>query len=241
MTRSVTIVTGYVPLASHPRPMGTYLELGRRLLQVPVRKIVWTTREIAADLEREHGASCQNAFPPFDGAFWVRDELRGRSYEVASQHPAKDTLDYHVIQHQKTRWLAQATRECSSDVLVWIDFGIFHLPGITAELIADFAGRVRDDRIAMPGCWPAQHRTVLDHPNWRFCGSVVVCPAALAPWLHLVCVDAFRGILDLHRKVSWEVNTWAVAESTGRLPLRQYHATTHDARMFTEYDGPPST
>lgn len=240
MSRTVRIVTGFVPLPGHPRPMPTYLELGRRLLRIPVPKVVWTTAAIGAELEREHRAAGFNAFPPFDGRFWIHDALEGCPFTVATQHPAKDTLGYHAIQHQKTLWLDWSSRVFESDILVWIDFGIFHLPDITEDLILDFVGKVRDDFIAFPGCLPRSDRIVLDHPNWRFCGAVLICPTLLAPWLHRVCVDTFRGIVAFHQKVSWEVNTWAIAEMTGRLPIRQYHATTHDQRMFTAYDGPPS-
>lgn len=240
MSRSVRIVTGFFPLPGHPRPISTYLELGRRLLRIPVPKVVWTTAEIGAELEREHRAAGLHTFPPSDGRFWIHDALDGAPYTVASQNPAKDTLGYHAIQHQKTQWLDRTSREFASDILVWLDFGIFHVPGITEDLILDFVGRLRDDAIAIPGCWPRSDRIVLDHPNWRFCGAVLVCPATLASLLHRVCVDTFRGIVAFHQKVSWEVNTWAVAEQSGRLPIRQYHATTHDRRMLTAYDGPPS-
>ena len=240
MSERVRLVTGFVPLAGHPKSTATYLELGARLLALPIPKGVWTTGEIRAQLEHEHRAGGFNEVRTFDGRFWIHDELEGRSYSVASQNPAKDTLAFHAIQHQKTRWLEQASRDFASDILVWIDFGIFHVPGITERDIADFAGRLRDDFIAIPGCWPRSDRIVLDRPNWRFCGGVLVCPGVLAPWLHRVCVDTFRGIVALHGQVSWEVNTWAIAEMSGRLPIRQYHATTHDERMFNAYEGPAS-
>ena len=240
MSERVRLVTGFVPLAGHPKSTATYLELGARLLALPIPKVVWTTGEIRAQLEHERRAGGLDEFRTFDDRFWIHDELEGRSYSVASQHPAKDTLAFHAVQHQKTRWLEEASREFASDILVWIDFGIFHVPGITERVIADFVGRLRDDFVAIPGCWPRSDRVMLDQPNWRFCGGVVVCPGLLAPWLHRVCVDTFRGIVALHRKVSWEVNTWAIAEMSGRLPIRQYHAATHDERMFTAYDGPPS-
>ena len=56
MSRAVRIVTGYVPLPGHPRPRETYLDLGRRLMRIPVPKVVWTTEEIGADLAREREA-----------------------------------------------------------------------------------------------------------------------------------------------------------------------------------------
>ena len=238
MSRAVRIVTGYVPLPGHPRSPETYLDLGRQLMRIPVPKVVWTTGEIGAELAREQAGA--DAFPHWDGHFWIHDALEGCPHSVASQDPAKDTLGYHAIQHQKTQWLDRTSREFESDVLVWLDFGILHVPGITEDLILDFVGKLRDDAVAIPGCWPRSERILLDHPNWRFCGAVVVCPARLAPLLHGVCVDTFRGIVAFHQKVSWEVNTWAVAEQSGRLPIRQYHAATHDQRMLTAYDGPPS-
>ena len=240
MSERVRLVTGFVPLAGHPKSTATYLELGARLLALPIPKVVWTTGEIRAQLEHERRAGGLDEFRTFDDRFWIHDELEGRSYSVASQNPAKDTLAFHAIQHQKTRWLEQASRDFASDILVWIDFGIFHVPGITERVVADFVGRLRDDFIAIPGCWPRSDRIVLDQPNWRFCGGVLVCPGLVAPWLHRVCVDTFRGIVALHGKVSWEVNTWAIAEMSGRLPIRQYHATTHDERMFNAYEGPAS-
>jgi hypothetical protein len=220
--------------------MGTYLDLGRRLLALPVPKVVWTTPDLGEELGREPGAAGLNAFPPSRGPLWVHEELQGRTCAVASQDPRKDTLEYHAVQHQKTQWLDWASREHESALLVWIDFGIFHLPGITEDVLLDFVARVRDDFIAIPGCWPRSDRVLLDRPNWRFCGAVVVCPGPLARWLHRVCVDTFRTIVACYRTVSWEVNTWALAEATGRLPIRQYHATTHDQRMLTAFEGPPS-
>jgi len=53
VSRTVRIVTGYFPLPGHPRPREAYLDLGRRLLRVPVPKVVWTTAEIGAELAQE--------------------------------------------------------------------------------------------------------------------------------------------------------------------------------------------
>ena len=69
-------------------------------------------------------SSSRHAFPRWDGRFWIHDALEGCPHSVASQNPAKDTLGYHAIQHQKTQWLDRTSHEFESDVLVWLDFGI---------------------------------------------------------------------------------------------------------------------
>ena len=50
MSRAVRIVTGYVPLPGHPRSPETYLDLGRRLLRIPVPRVLWTTAQLGAEL-----------------------------------------------------------------------------------------------------------------------------------------------------------------------------------------------
>ena len=96
MSRAVRIVTGYFPLPGHPRARETYLDLGRRLMRIPVPKVVWTTGEIGAELAREQAGA--DAFPHWDGHFWIHDALEGCPHSAASQIPATETLGYHAIQ-----------------------------------------------------------------------------------------------------------------------------------------------
>ena len=159
---------------------------------------------------------------------------------AVADNPSKNTLDYHAVQHEKSRWLHRAGKENSdADVLVWIDYGITHQPGVTAEIVNEFLGRVRaDDRstqaVTMPGCWDKQWPIDDQNPCWRFCGSLVICPRYLTFRFHSASIFAAEDRLINDNLVSWEVNTWAAVEHRNTLPIRWYPGD-HNSTQFTNY------
>jgi hypothetical protein len=146
-----------------------------------------------------------------------------------------EPLAYHVVQHQKTAWLLQALEaDPSVDVLVWIDFGVFHQPGVTAQVIDDFLRRVRaHPAFSIPGCWE-QSRGVFDGPDWRFCGSSLVVPREFVRSFHEAVRDVALERLSTTNRVTWEVNDWAEVDRRRVLPIRWYPAG-HDQTQFTNY------
>lgn len=211
------LVTGYVPIPDHPRSAEVYGELGERLGAVPVRKKAFYQR--AEDT-------------------WLWRYVH--SLEVTprvSQHdnPAKNTLAYHCVQHQKTEWLLAAVEAYpDDDVYVWVDYGIFHQPGITSEAIYNFMENVRDDAIYAPGCWKSPEAVESSYPCWRFCGSVLAVPKLMVGPLHLACMQKAHQHIRATNNVEWEINTWARVEKwhKSKLPWRWYKAD-HDVTQFT--------
>jgi hypothetical protein len=206
------LVTAYVPIVDHPRGVQEYGELGEKLGGVPVRK---------------------KAFYQEVGTTWLAEYLRLLPFRPSwstADNPQKNSLAYHCVQHQKTSWLRQAAAEYDDDIFVWIDYGIFHQPGVCNEAIVRFMEGLDDEAIYAPGCWPMGpvHQ---DRPCWRFCGSVLAVPARLVNDLD----DAVRREAKDHvafcRNVEWEVNTWARVEQNQLLPWRWYQAD-HDVSQF---------
>lgn len=210
------LVTGYVPIPGHPRGPDVYGELGEKLSGVPVRKKAFYMR--VEDT-------------------WLHKFIAGLKWPVAvSQYdnPDKNTLAYHCVNHQKTSWLVQAADEYpDADVLVWVDYGIFRLPGVTNQAIYEFMEKVDDRAIYAPGCWnPAPVESAF--PSWRFCGSMLAVPRKLVDQLdYAVRCEARQHIYKTHN-VEWEVNSWARVEArrSNKLPFRWYRAD-HNVSMFT--------
>lgn len=214
------LVTGYVPIPGHPRSPKEYGELGERLGGAPVRKKAFYQR-----LEDT----------------WMQKFLRGLDYPVrASEHdnPAKNTLAYHSVNHQKTTWLVQAADEDpEADVLVWVDYGIFHLPGMTNQALYEFMEKLDDRAIYAPGCWnPAPVESAF--PCWRFCGSVLAVPRKYVDALDYACRVEARQHVYKTKNVEWEVNTWARVEQRRKLPFHWYKAD-HDVSMLTNLELKP--
>jgi hypothetical protein len=216
---AVSVVTGYVPIPGHPRTAEEYKIFGDSLLKLDA-PIDFTINKVE---------DC-----------WLYKYLDHNKLiftHSTSDNQSKNTVNYHIVQHQKTQWLANAAMSNpTADVLVWIDFGIFHRGTITREVIMDFLDWVKGERdIAIPGCWTKEHPYDDRFPHWRFCGGVIIVPRNLVvPFddaMKRECIDWVRKTGNL----SWEVNTMArVEQKRPDLPIRQYMAD-HDRTMFTHY------
>lgn len=208
------LVTGYVPIIDHPRGVKEYGELGEKLGGCPVRK---------------------KAFYQEVGSTWLAEMLRMLPFKPSwsvGDNPQKNSLAYHCVQHQKTEWLAQAAEEYDDDIFVWVDYGIFHQPGVCNEAIVRFIESLDDQHIYAPGCWP-KDRVHQHTPCWRFCGSVLAVPRKYVRQLNDEVKDAARQHILFTQNVEWEVNTWARVELASSLPFLLYGAD-HDVTQFTD-------
>lgn len=211
------IVTGYIPIADHPRSAEEYGRLGEQL------------RELKSPIQPFYGAITST---------WLYQMIEALPFYptwAIADNREKNTLAYHCVQHEKFKWLYDSSKQDDeADTFVWLDYGIFHVPGVTAAVINDCLDRIKKDDLAIPGCWSVGE--VNDaFPCWRFCGGFMVVPREyVQPLKNLI-----QAIVMLHtnvtKRITFEVNTLARAEQTGKLPFRWYKAD-HDQTMFTGYD-----
>lgn len=212
------LVTAYVPIPNHPRTPKEYGDLGEHLGGVPVRKKCFYNR-----LEEMWLTKYINKLP------FVPRASEG-------DNALKNTMAYHAVQHQKSTWLVQAADEDpEADVLVWVDYGIFRLPGVTNQIIYEFMEKLDDKVIYVPGCWPKPSVVESAYPCWRFCGSVVAVPRKMVDQFDFACRVAARQHISATKNVEWEVNTWARVEAKAKLPIHWYKAD-HNGSLFTGLD-----
>ena len=178
---TLTIVSAFMSQinARSDRPVQKYMDLGKSLLRVNVRQIVFLERAIYD----AHFSSNDNIYYVYDhfeyeGAsfsyvvdghitfvLFERSDMYlpayrdlATNFSVNTPHPKKDTLDYMFVQCTKTEWVAMAIaldktlKDGVCDGLyAWLDFGIRHMyPSDTAMETAIYQLR---DRLLMSGCW----------------------------------------------------------------------------------------
>lgn len=211
---AVKLVTGYVPLAVRHRSLVEYHSLGSRLLGVDVTRKAFVNWPLS---------EC-----------WMYKFLKCRPPVTYADggDPGKNTLDYHIVQHQKVEWLLRAAMlDPDPDVFVWVDYAVFHM-GVSPKQIVEFVRRVGgENEITIPGCWPKGQN---GGPCWRFCGTVLICPRDKLLQLDTAIKVAAAAQITVHNHVTWEVNTWADVEASGIIPIKWYKAN-HDASLFTNY------
>ncbi len=224
----IQVVTGYVPLKNFPRSAAEYGKLGEELF-VPL---------VTA------GVNVKRYMEPVDMC-WLHkfvSRFKEPPYPSVADNPAKNTLAYHIVQHQKFAWLLKAAIEDPRpDAYVWLDYGIGHLDGVTPVVVGDFLDQVLanpHEAVSVPGCWPRDPANIdLRTPCWRFCGGIMVVPRPLVHKLYKAVKTAALKHIEMTKNVEWEVNTLARAEIAGRVPIRWYQAD-HNATMFTNYAEP---
>lgn len=215
----ILAISAFVPIPGHPRPEEEYHKLGQQLMHIGIPML---TLESTLD-------QC-----------WLFQYLNWRkqyfTHSVAD-NPAKNSIAYHIVQAQKSEWLVDASWQTpDADVLVWIDYGIFSVPGVTPEIIREFMIRANDEKaIAIPGCWGKDYKYDDNYPCWRFCGGVIVMPKDYVVMFDLAMKREYIRWLRYTNNLSWEVNTLARVELYDpHVPIWHYQAD-HDATLFTNY------
>lgn len=199
------VVTGYVRLDNENRNHERYTELGTRLLGIGLPTVAFLDP-----------AAIVRARPEF---LRLHASLDSCWYWQASDgtvlpggNPKKDTRSFLAVQHQKSAWVADAARWTDAEMLVWIDFGLLHVPGITEEAIQAFVARAANaprDRISMASIWgPPGHRVAPFKVAWHCAGGVVAVPRRMAEWFHEAVKAEAAGVLSAGF-ATWEVNTWS--------------------------------
>ena len=223
----VTVVTGWGPIKDYPRSLNTFGDLGERLKSVlgvrPSQAFHFNLHDLwlTQFLER-----LEYAEPPIT---WAK-----------ADNPAKNTLEYHCVQHQKVEFLAlAATMDQEADTFVWIDFGIFHLDGMTGDYLTSFLDKIVKNDFAIPGCWTKDDPRIElagdEYPNWRFCGGLMIVPRPDIPNLVKAFKAVTRTYIRFKRKVSFEVNMLAYVEQV-HIPNLRWYAADHNPTMFTHYE-----
>jgi hypothetical protein len=218
----IKIVTGYCPIENHPRSAAEYGKLGEHFLRLRKDVPVHPSYSTVADC-------------------WLSNHLKTLPYKVThstADNPAKNSLDYLCVQHEKFAWLVMAgVLDHTPDVFVWMDYGIFHVPGVTVPVINMFLAKLLASpptEIIIPGCTPLPEVIDDAHPCWRRSGGVMVVPKSkLMALFHAVRSNVSTHIA-LTKNLSWEVNTLARIEKSGTLPIRWYYGN-HDQTLFTGY------
>lgn len=212
---NTVLVTAYIPIAGHPRGPAEYGELGEKIGILPVRK---------------------KCFYQQLDTCWMTKFVRGLPFTPTpseGDNPDKNSLAYHIVNHQKSTWLKEAADENpDADVVCWVDYGIFSQPYMNGSAIIDFFNRLDDSYIYAPGCWDKPAVIESAYPCWRFCGSVLSVPTKLVHEFDFECRAKARQHVLATRKVEWEVNTWSrVEQGKRKFPWKWYKAD-HDVSQF---------
>lgn len=218
------VVTAYVPLPDHPRPIEEYARLGSDLLSLPVPITAFVDPIGTGDVR---AGDCATVLPTSLDDCWLYQATRGlRPILPWTDNPRKDSLEYHAIQAEKVRWLAEAADASDESHLVWIDFGILHLRGVTLSHVWRLLEWVEfyadQERITIASIWGPPASEIDPHRiGWWCAGGVAIVPRGMAAWWCREVIQSGHELLRLTGRVTFEVNLWAAVWK--RYPTRFVH------------------
>jgi hypothetical protein len=228
---AVRLVTGYVRLDNGNRSHADYAALGSSLLTRDIPTTAFIDPIGTADIAVGPRVDVR---PTSLDECWLYRTMRDAI--IPAGNPRKDTIEYHAVQHQKSAWLAAALAGCEEDFLVWIDFGLLHVPGVTARGIDRMVGAVTSsaprDRITIASIWgPPGLMVDPGRIAWNCAGGVLVVPSIMAEWFDAEVRAAAEGLYRMQRRVTWEVNTWAMVWTRHRERFAHYRCD-HNASIL---------
>ena len=190
------LVTGYIRLDLPNRSHDEYERLGRQLVGAA---------KAGGHEVRTFGGKVEDC--------WHHNLSSGAEFPAGN--PDKDTREFHAVQHQKTAWVVEAAKHTDAEIIVWMDYGLLHVPGVTADMVPAFlersAASAPRDRVGMASIWgPPSRRPGWRSVEWWCAGGVFTVPRSMAFAWHDGIVDIATEIRAA-RHVTWEVNTWAAA------------------------------
>jgi len=219
MSRKVTLVTAFIPSNSsrQDRKLVQYMELGSKLLTVPINKIFFTTQEIIDEYKLESNEHTQIVCIKLDNYLYQnRDKIT--QFELTTTNPDKDTLDYMIIMCSKTEYITKAIElnPYQSRDFVWVDFGIRHVFKCSDEEYQTKILRLHDKSyqgIRIASIWPLSadvsgYMDIYRQIHWFFAGGVFggdrESLLEFANRMREKCLE----IISTRKSLMWEVNIW---------------------------------
>jgi hypothetical protein len=198
-------------------------------------------------------------FEKTDLFLWPFRSMAGR-FALNTGNPTKDTLEYVIVQCQKTEWLAIASQlnnpgsgGAASDKkeYVWIDFGAFHMfhGKIDVFQIELYKMRARvdkrllmgdkeSDRILFARCWDPNHPyggDIYKDINWSFAGSVFGGGTAAVQKFAVKMREKCFQILRERNTLMWEINIWLLIYRESGGELFSLYPSDHSEIVFRGY------
>lgn len=161
---------------------------------------------------------------------WSHRKMAHR-FQLNTGNPGKDTLEYMMVQCQKSEWMAIASQmrvgeiENSKKEYVWIDFGGFHMfqgkiDVFQLELYKLFARvnrRVQSGLVAnkmtFARCWDPNHvyyGDIYKDVNWLFAGSVFGGGSTAIEQFAVRVRERCFQVLRENNTLMWEINIWVL-------------------------------
>jgi len=180
-------------------------------------------------------------------------------FQLNTGNPNKDTLEYMMVQCQKSEWVAIASQfnnqneklRGSGSEYIWIDFGSFHMfqgkidvfqtelykmrSRVNQRLLTQPANK--SNQITFARCWDPNHvyyGDIYKDVNWLFAGSVFGGSVSAIHTFAFKMREKCLQILREKNTLMWEINVWVLIYRESK-ELFSLYPSDHSEIIFRGY------
>lgn len=240
------LVSGFInlnilePNRDNNRSIVKYIELGQKLLDLEVPKIIFLDESVIDKFKINESNTTIVKFNFEDLYLYQYHDIIISQCTNPSPNIVKDSKYYMMVQNQKPMWVTEACKlfpEISH--FYWIDFGIFHISNndqLFSKTILDISCNL--DRIKIPGCWDPKQIQITDNQifnsasvMWYFCGGFFIGHRNQL----MLFNDLVKNQLNLmirSKRITFEVNIW-LSVYRDHPELFDWYLANHDISMIS--------
>lgn len=226
-----TIVSAFINLNKFRDPE-FYKEHGLKLLELPCPKIIFMDTSLIHTFKSFENEITKIIPITFDEIYLSKYNLTN---STNSTNHAKDTIEYFMIQCNKTEWVRQAIELnlYQSSNYIWIDFGIhhvFHKP-------VNFNFSKEYSKIRIPSIWDTSivyGADIYKDVHWYFAGGVFGGDSKMLIQFADLMKEKCESLVN-EGKLMWEVNIWYLIWKEHPDLFDIYKINNHDHTMINNY------
>jgi hypothetical protein len=226
-TATTTIVSAFISNVNsrEDRKLEEYISYGIKLMGVNIPKIIFLDKTIISSHPEFRLSSENTCIIPIDKTDIYMYQFIGQitNFELREHNPKKDTIEYILLQCNKTEFIREAiaSNPFQTDQFIWIDFGIFHMYQENETMFyksIDIACHKRYENIRMASLWNVHEPLFYQYNNvkidiykdiaWFFSGSVFGGEKESLIRFADLAREKYRKIIHERGHIMWEINVW---------------------------------
>lgn len=203
-----TIVSGFIYLENNKnRSLEKYIEYGFKLLKLDQNKIIFIDEKVFEYFENFQNENTILIKIKFEDLYLYKYKNLLKDWSVNTENGSKDTLDYMIIQCNKTEWVKQAIElnKFSSEQYLWLDFGIYNM---IKEMPNKF---INYNKVRISKIWDLNkeyNKDIFKDVNWYFAGTVFGGDKDKLILFAELVKNKCEHLIKNNKHLMWEVNIW---------------------------------
>jgi len=243
------IVSAFISNGNTHRSIETYIEYGKKLINIPINKIIFIEKKIYDEYLLNPAFITDEILLNTTFIFINREDMYLYEYydQITNFNPIttnseKDTIDYMFIQCYKTEFMKKAIeyKSTKSEFIdyqfIWLDFGIYHIinnDDLFIQIINVLESNNIYNCIRIAGGYYIES-DIYRQVCWFFLGGIFGGSAnkllEFADLMKKKCIDTIQN----KKTITWEVNLWYLIYLENPDLFSRYIAN-HDKNMIIDY------